>query len=363
MLSLLKNILWNVILLYNNFIHWNLSKLLYYIYGIIVGVLLAIPFVILAGLCIWWSDMSIAIVTNFLLYGSGGVEFMWSLFSSPVISIIALVLLALAALALWLGISYGEYLLYGLNFGYLKWKKIKIFSKKRFYNIVLLKKYIALCAWVWASLLVPIVIYLMIIGAIVIGFWWIEPLNNYLILNPSNAVSISLLILFIIVIGLCVGLIYRLSFAFLLLIDSKASKTSALKYLKKSYILTSGWKKPFRFLIVLLLALLAFSPLLYIGDSLQNKQADMHTYSDFIVIEQEMGSDAFAQQLKTSNPQAYDLYSLLQLEYGSPSIEELSAASAKLNWYNNIYLLFYFLTLYGVMHMIFTSFYIHCLKK
>lgn len=127
--------------------------------------------------------------------------------------------------------------------------------------------------------------------------------------------------------------------------------------------MTSGWKKPFRFFIVLLLTLLAFSPVLYIGESLQNKQADMHAYSDFIVVEQEMGSEALAQELITSNPQAYELYTLLQLEYGSPSIEELSQAVMKLNWYNNIYLLFYFLSLYGVMHMVFTSFYIHCLKK
>lgn len=363
MLSLLKNILWNTILLYRNFIHWNASKIIYYVYGIIVWVVLALPFLALAGLSIWLSDMSVAIVTDFLLYGSGGVEFVGTLFSSPFASIAALCMLVFAALALGIGVSYGEYLLYGLNLSYIKWKKLKLFSKKRFLNRNLLQKYIALVAWMLLALFIPLVLYAVIVWIIVLGFWWIEALNNYLILHPSNIVSISLLILFIIVIGVCVWLVYRLSFAFLLLIDSKASKTSALKYLKKSYVMTSGWKKPFRFFIVLLLTLLAFSPVLYIGESLQNKQADMHAYSDFIVVEQEMGSEALAQELITSNPQAYELYTLLQLEYGSPSIEELSQAVMKLNWYNNIYLLFYFLSLYGVMHMVFTSFYIHCLKK
>ena len=64
--------------------------------------------------------MSVAIVTDFLLYGSGGVEFVGTLFSSPFASIAALCMLVFAALALGIGVSYGEYLLYGLNLAYMK---------------------------------------------------------------------------------------------------------------------------------------------------------------------------------------------------------------------------------------------------
>jgi len=62
--KLIKNIFSDVLFLYKNFIHWNLSKICINIASFLLGIVLALPFFLLLLFLMWidplvWSDLLI----------------------------------------------------------------------------------------------------------------------------------------------------------------------------------------------------------------------------------------------------------------------------------------------------------------
>jgi len=141
MLQLIKQVLADIKLLYKNFIHWNLSKAIYYIYGILLAIVLAIPTLIVFLLFIWVSPLELSLVLSFFAWDIQALEFGAGLLANPISAVLSFLILLLTVTTAYIGIAYGEYLLYGLNFEYIKDKKTNYLSKKRFLNYKLLIKY------------------------------------------------------------------------------------------------------------------------------------------------------------------------------------------------------------------------------
>lgn len=120
MLQLIKQILSDGKFLYKNFVHWNVSKALYYIYGILLAIVLTIPMMVLFLVFIWISPLDISLVLSFFTGNISTLEFGALLLANPLSAIFSFLLLLLTALVAYIGIAYAEYLLYGLNFEYIK---------------------------------------------------------------------------------------------------------------------------------------------------------------------------------------------------------------------------------------------------
>lgn len=153
----------------------------------------------------------------------------------------------IAAATAYIGIAYGEYLLYGLSLEYMKAKKTVYFSKKRFFNIPLLSRYVTTGAWIGLFALLPYLGALIIFVIFVFGFGGVAVLSEYLFVNPQSFVAIAILLLFLVAALLSAYIIFRTAFALLLLIDTKRTSTKAITYIKKSVSITQGSSKFFRF--------------------------------------------------------------------------------------------------------------------
>jgi len=129
MIFLIKTVFLDIIRLYKNFLHWNISKLIFSVYGIVVGVLLSIVPLIFFGVFLYFSHLDLGIVSSFLLYSSSGPEFLGALFASPVTGLLSLLMLGFAAIAMYIGIWYGRLFLSRMSMKYITAKKIKYFKK------------------------------------------------------------------------------------------------------------------------------------------------------------------------------------------------------------------------------------------
>ena len=114
---------------------------------------------------------------------------------------------------------------------------------------------------------------------------------------------------------------------------------------------------------MLLPVALILLPVLVVLDSMQSSLVDSSDYREFLVVENQIGKAEFVRELSTSNPELYKKYENLSQRYDGVSLEVLSSEISKLNIFNNLALVLYFLAIYGLLHMVLSSFYIRELKK
>lgn len=363
MLQLIKTIFGDVQKLYLNFVHWNVSKLVYYIYWVLLALVGIIPVFLLFLLTIWFSDLSIAMIADFFAWTANGFELIGAVFASPIASILGLLLLVIMVLVWYSALSYGEYLIYGLNFDYIKSKTPKIFSKKRYLNWKFLWKYILVWAWLSLFVIIPYLVFALIFLVIVLYFGDPINLHAYILSQPNGALVISLFVGFIVTALVSLYIAYRLWFSFLILADTKKTNVKSLSYIKKSFSITKKWSKLWKFLVIFIITFIVALPVLVIWDTLEENSKQLVEYRNFVQAEGQLGKQQLEAELSAKNPQLLQTYQLLSLEYGEMSSDEVNSAISKARVWNIVYLIFYFLCVYWLFHMVFSSFYIRELKK
>gem|GEM_PF-5963078 len=148
-LSNLKHIGQDILLLYRNFIHWNLSKILIYLYANIAGFILSLPF------------LGIFIYQYITVYSSLMVEadmqtFMMGHFISVLISMLLIVIVVTIFICAY---SYSYFLMQNVYKSYLAGKKLP-YKDNLYFSWKHIRAYIGILGWISLYLLGPIAVFL-----------------------------------------------------------------------------------------------------------------------------------------------------------------------------------------------------------
>lgn len=325
--KLLKIIFWDVISLYKNFVHWNISKLFIWVFAWWLSILISIPFFVLF-LIIWY-------------YSGVGFSFLNSpyiLLQSPflVISFI----LYIASLLFW--ISYYRIPLLKLNLKYIEWENLG-YLKNIYFDFSKIWKFFKVNLWMLFYISIPMLVFLFLFSLLFLLFWgWIFD-KNWIVNNTFSIVS---LILFIISSVSSLYIIYRVSFSYVLLSDD-IDDHSAKYYVLHSVKLTKWLYTFVKVISIMFVFLLPLLPFIYFWESLTREREWIHNYVDY--------NKSLTSSWKLDD---YD-YQNLYLKYSSKSEKELNEILRTNRIYSYIYYVFFFLFLYWVIEMVYVSFYIN----
>lgn len=143
----LKEIFGNVALLYRNFLHWNISKIVIFLYANIVGFIASIPFV---GIIVYqyftsYSKLGLTVSAEEFLLGNIG-------------TVIITVLLLLCIVTIFIcTYTYGNFLLQNVYKSYLVGEKLP-YAKNLYFSGKHFRAYIGILGWISLYLLAPILV-------------------------------------------------------------------------------------------------------------------------------------------------------------------------------------------------------------
>ncbi|MDD3301987.1 MAG: hypothetical protein PHN31_00385 [Candidatus Gracilibacteria bacterium] len=349
-LKLVKNEFSDVLILFKNFIHWNTSKILIFVYSVVFGILLALPFFAITlflyyyfGLGEYFSSYDIDALGLFSLLNDSFFAFLsFSVF------------VFLLVICFFVGFGYRKVLLYKLNFSYLDGKNLR-FEKNYYFKFDIIKKYILVELVILFLLSLPILLFILTFFILLYSFGGVESVQTLINANTFNIFSILLLFLFIICGVLFAYIYYRLYFSVVFLVDGEKNEEKKevkqfMYYLKKSFLKTKKVKIFVKFIIVFIFLKLLTTPFSTIEDYYTGIIKDIDNYRLF---------SSFTDEQKKSLEQSSDSYYLnqLKLEFADYKNEEIN----KMYVYNMILKYFFkgfnFLVVIGLLEMVVISFY------
>ena len=258
-------ILRDLLLLYRNFFHWNISKIIINIVALWVGILLALPlflfavFIALIDPIPWTYFIQLQVQwVNPLLEALSYATL--HTFSFVVMTIV--MILTLTLFLVWN--AYSNVLLTRLYESYLDKKRL-YFTDNFYFSIPHIKKFTSIALWHGVILFIPLLI-IWTLTLILVVLNWGEIIS-------FEIFSISLLIIVLWSVFIFSYILYRVLFSVIYLsFDSseKVEKHTGWHYIKKSYKITSWFQKYIKFLFILAFLFLLTHPFRIVGNSLQN---------------------------------------------------------------------------------------------
>jgi len=340
MVALIKNIFLDILYLYKNFLHWNISKLIIFLWSIILWFLAMVPLVLIIFLYWYFVDLNIKDLSFQVISNSLWVDWIVNilLYFSKFIFVVAYL--------------YGYILLIHFTLEYLKGKKLKYLSNY-YWNIWRMRKYISITFFNALVLLIPVVLFIILVFLLAL-FVWFEDSKNLIIQSSTdgenNYFTIIILILFLASSLILAYLFYRICFVYFIFIEDVRNNQKAIEYIKKSFSLTKSWKSLSRFVLILLILSPFVLVLKFSWGYLENETSTLNNYlivKDITVEEEEY--------LKTTAQYTY--YQGLILKYSDLSETELKSLSIKNDVFFILFSIFNFILIYGVFTMILASFY------
>lgn len=334
--TLLKNICSDIVFLYKNFIHWNISKLLILLGAFVVWVLLSLPFFILMWVLtlidpIDWSSLFASDINIYM-----SIAQYIAIHPFYILAEFILFVIGIALLFLWM--SYSIILESNLYLHYFKKEKLA-FKSNHYFDASKVYTYFGILGWIVLYLLLPLFVLVVIFLVLFLAF-------KFLFL-PEVILSILLFIAFVICTLWFLYLSYRLSFAYLVYMDTshKEDIKKSKSYVKRSLALTSG-KVFFKFLWVMIIFMILLAPLNILGSNIEGNINEIRNYfwykSGQIQIVDE--SDQFQ-------------YEYLQWVFSDNSDDELISDLQTLYVQQVIYTFLFFVFFSWVLTMIMVSFY------
>lgn len=274
MIQTIKNILADISVLYKNFFHWNISKVLILITSISLWILLSLPFFIILAVVVFfdpieWKD----IVYNYYTTQTIGLSLMTALSSHLFYILIEWFLFILAAGFFMFWASYKTITMTKLNLDYLSGEPT-LYFKNIYFNFWKIFKFLWIISWIWIILLIPFLIFIISFFIILFSFWWIDKVYALLQDGYLNMFSVLTLTSFFINLLVFIYLAYRSTFASILMLDEKnyPETQKSLYYVKESFKITS-WLKIFSFLAVLIAFTLIMLPIDYLWKYLEGSSS------------------------------------------------------------------------------------------
>jgi len=351
MKGLIKIVFLDIYSLYKKFFRWNIEKIKISLFSFLLGILVSIPFFLIAWIIAYFSNIDWMQIVSALLYQNSLI--LDIIMNNPVTFFSVSIFFVLWVISLLFWIFYSIILLFKLSLNFIK-GDYKLEFKKDYFNFKIILNFFKLLNLNFLILLWIFLIYLLEMFIVVLLFWGIWNIQT-MMLGGSKIFPIISLILFIIFALVFFYSIYRLIFSFIILIDDKHNKWS-IDCIKKSYKLTSSKLSFFKFILLGFLLLLVSIPWATYSkylDNTYNKINDYIYYSNLWDKDQK-------KLLKTSK--AY-YYNNLNIEYASYDKVKLNSDLSFFNNMQKIYFVISYLLFYWIMYMFFVSFYIRELKK
>jgi len=331
MFNFIKNTFVSVILLYKNFFHWNINKILISIWSNILSFLVALPFLILLFFVSYLFGIDIKWLFNTLLNHN---------LSSNLFVNIAFIFISFVFILVY---TYKYILISKINLDYLKWKKTKLL-KNYYYKPKILKKFILLNLlniWLFLSLTI---IFALVFVILYYVFWWIEWIQAYLWEWFKNIFSILSLLLFICYIVSFIYLIFRIIFSYFVLIENKWKKITVFDCFSKSFSLTKWYTKFLKFFSLIVIFGIFFIPSFITISFFETNMSNIDQYFAYKYgIVEEKRDDINSQSLN--------------LMFSSYSKDELTNLYKEYSIYVLLINIFNYLVFFWMYPMILASFY------
>ncbi len=257
-------------MLYKNFIHWNISKIIIIIYSFLFSIIISLPFLWLLAYLSYnlFIQFDQKLLQNFLINGTINTELINIITTNIGIILIIFLLLSIILCIFLIIFTYGNLLLQNVYKSYLKWKILK-YKENLYFSKQYFLKYIYTLWWVSLYMFIP-VLFLLIFLLIIKILWslWFITVNITDTWNILLWISTITVLLFIVI--LFIYLYIRLSFSYIALIYTKNIKNKTKIYIDESFTITKN--KIFKIITLLIPLMLVIWITSLIKDVLPNYQ-------------------------------------------------------------------------------------------
>ena len=218
-----KKILKDILFVYKNFIHWNISKLIISIWSIILAMGVAFPFFVLALIVGLIDPIPWVSIIGYVLTGTDiSLELIGSLAQHPYWIAIMVFLIATCIVIFLLASSYSLILQAHLIFSYTKWKKLG-FKDNLYFSKTHISTLMWILCWNMAYLIAPIFIGLSIM-------LWIYVLHIDLGIISGEVFWILTLIITFIFAFIMSFVVYKILFWYIILSEEKVKKIKSSRH-------------------------------------------------------------------------------------------------------------------------------------
>ncbi len=332
----------NIVLLFTHFFHWNISKICTSIGAFLLSFLYALVPFILALISLYFSDIDILNIQNYINPVSPQFLAFWFM------GIAVIVFMVLTILILFIGTTYSTLLLAKVNSWYIDTNTLWI-RENSYFSGKLFREYMKMnmVMILYAIVVTVIAIIVMLIPFFVSYYlgWeqFIATLGEEI--NTFSILSFVIAVLYIVTV---LYWLYRMSFGYLFLADEDISYKQALK---KSFVSTKSHKILMKFIFIMFVFSLVLFPVSYISASLDSNTEALNTYWEYRQIVAENNPQ---EVLSTDD---FYSYSILNAEYSNITDEELVGKYQNMRILQIIYYVFHFIFIYGILEMVMVSFY------
>lgn len=329
MLNLIKNVFSDILLLYKNFLHFNISKIIIYLVSILYSIVISLPFVLI----LWWL--------YYYIVSSWDIQIIfWNILLSSFFIILAIVWF------LWviLSFSYSYVLITKLNIEYLSGKKLN-YNKNYYFNFKLFLTYFKTMLLTFFIIISPFLIWAFLLFIIIVIVWGLDSARQISESWFINFITVSSLSLFIIVLLIFAYLMYKTIFTLIVLVDESKWKNfkAPIYYVKRSFELTKWFKKALKFTVIFLLTIIVSLPISFPLESYINSNERMRDYFEIVNNPLHNFDESYSNFLISK-------YSWEDQEY---LVKELSK-NEKIRYFLEF---LNFLFIFGLFEMMFLSFY------
>lgn len=339
------HIISDVIYLYKNFIHWNISKILISLWAMILWFIIVAPIFVVA-IVIWFIDpINWSELISFVLTGSDvSYSIVWEVAMHPY-WLVSMIFLSVSWLFLFLlASSYSSLLQANLALHYLKEKKLK-YKKNLYTSRHHILVFMSIICWNIMYLLAPVIIWVWVVFFMYlffnIGFVSFEGL--------SLLIAIATVILIIAI----VYLVYRIIFGYILLAkDSKKKKLHPGRSYVQESIKITQWSSFWKFLFISIIYSLLLMPFTSFDAHLERESLylkDTMIYNSWLV--------------DNIEPEQIQYYEYITAEYSHLTDDEI--LNKIQSFYTLRIVLFFlsYLVFSGLFIYVVTSFYVRVLSK
>lgn len=341
----------DILTVYKNFIHWNISKTIISISSFIFWIILALPFLLLATLIAYLSPIDWKnIISSFYMWNSLDIFLLSELFKNLVYFVFIIFLLLFGVLSFLIWSSYKYPLISKLYLSYIDWEKRNIFKWNDYFSIKKLWKYTSILWWTSLYLLLPFIVFIVFFIILLFPFGWLENISAMMWHSIINIFSVILFIGFTLSIVLFFYIIYRVQFAYFSFVDNKYYDINkkAKYYVKDSISITKSYKVFGRYLLLMIAMIVILAPIFYIEWSIASTQKELE------LIVSAKTDEVFQKNMTEDNK--YEV-TLLEKKYINYNQYDLKYELSKYNTYINIWGILYFVILGNIETMVFVSFY------
>ena len=339
----IKNAFCDSAMLYKNFFHWNISKILIFFWSIALGFLFVLPFIF------------IFIVYSFL-YHVDSTQLIWGMFNgNPMNNFFWNIILMLIVIVFAIIYSYWNILLLNVNNSYIEWKKLE-FKKNDYFKFHKVIKFFNLTVLNALILLLPILTVIVLMWILFLISGDMSQIYEMVSSSPINYFTILSFVIAFLWIVWFVYITYRTIFSYLVYLEEShiSKKVKLLDCIKISFNKTKKFKSFFKFLVLIVLFLIISLPIKFVWVMLDNNLKMVSDYSVYQNLSEEN-----KEKVMESNS---NYYSALEVEFRWYNDERLEKIARKNEIHMVLFTILSFLFLNWLFLMIMTSFYKRELK-